>query len=245
MAAPPQSRRLISMSRLLRRCPLFAACPPAMLQEIAGVTTPRRLASGDFLFHEGSPVQGMYVVVTGAIKVHRVNALGREQVLHVYRAPDSFAEEALLAESGHGTGACATEPSEVLVVRKAGLLEVLHREPELALGLLRAMSRHLRILVSLLDDLTLKDVKTRLAHWLLQQCPDPRSRRPIHIRLPSTKRVLAAELGTVSETLSRTVAKLRAQNLLSVRGSTVTLHCPRRLTRLVQPQLVCFGNWLD
>jgi CRP/FNR family transcriptional regulator len=101
--------------------------------------------------------------------------------------------------------------------------------------MLRSMYRHTQILVRLLDDLTLKDVKTRLANWLLAQCPDPGSLRPIRIQLTSTKRVLAAELGTVSETLSRTVAKLRAQRLLSVRGATVTLHCPRRLTRLVRP----------
>jgi hypothetical protein len=47
-----------------------------------------------------------------------------------------------------------------------------------------------------------------------------------------TKRVLAAELGTVSETFSRTVAKFRKQRLISVEGNTFTLLCPIRLTQL-------------
>ena len=235
MAATTPNLSASAVRRTLRRCLLFARCPADLLRRIGDMTVGRRLDRGQYLFHEGSPVHGVYVVAAGAIKVHRVNPLGREQVIHVFRAFESFAEESLVAVGGHSVYACATEPSEVLLVRKAELIEVLRHEPELALGMLRSMYRHTQILVRLLDDLTLKDVKTRLATWLLEQCPDPGSVRPIRIQLPSTKRVLAAELGTVSETLSRTVAKLRDQRLLSVRGATVTLHCPRRLTRLVRP----------
>ena len=235
MAATTSSLSASAVRCTLRRCLLFARCRADLLRRISGMTVGRVLDGGEYLFHEGSPGHGVYVVARGAIKVHRINPLGREQVIHVFRAFESFAEESLVTVGGHSVQACATEPSEVLLVRKAELLEVLRHEPELALGVLRSMSRHTQILVQLLDDLTLKDVKTRLANWLLEQCPDPRSPRPIEIQLPSTKRVLAAELGTVSETLSRTVAKLRDQRLLSVRGATVTLHCPRRLTRLVRP----------
>jgi len=55
--------------------------------------------------------------------------------------------------------------------------------------------------------------------------------------LPMTKRVLAAELGTVSETFSRTLAKFREQNLLTVAGKTVTVLCPARLTALLRRNL--------
>lgn len=236
MATATLSLSTSAVRRTLRRCLLFARCPADLLRRIGQMTVGRRLDCGEYLFHEGSPVHGVYVVAQGAVKVHRMSPLGREQVIHVFRAFESFAEESLVAVGGHSAYACATEPSEVLLVRRAELIEVLRHEPELALGVLRSMSRHTQILVRLLDDLTLKDVKTRLANWLLEQCPDPGSLRPVRIQLPSTKRVLAAELGTVSETLSRTVAKLRDQRLLSVRGATVTLHCPRRLTRLVHPR---------
>jgi len=235
MAATTPNLSASAVRRTLRRCLLFARCPADLLRRIGDMTVGRRLDRGEYLFHEGSPVHGVYVVAQGAIKVHRVNPLGREQVIHVYRAFESFAEESLLAVGGHSVYACATEPAEVLLVRRAELIEALRHEPELALAVLRSMYRHTQILVRLLDDLTLKDVKTRLANWLLEQSPDPSSVRPIRIQLASTKRVLAAELGTVSETLSRTVAKLRDQRLLSVRGATVTLHSPRRLTRLVHP----------
>jgi CRP/FNR family transcriptional regulator len=49
--------------------------------------------------------------------------------------------------------------------------------------------------------------------------------------------VLAAELGTVSETFSRTLAKFREQKLLAVKGRTVTVLSPVRLSALLRHNL--------
>jgi CRP/FNR family transcriptional regulator len=118
------------------------------------------------------------------------------------------------------------------MVRRPEFIEFLKRKPEVALCLLRSMNRHLCLLIELLDDLTLKDVKTRLAYWLLERCPNPESDRPCSFQLATTKRILAAELGAASETFSRAVAKFRAKRLLSIKGRTVTLFCPTKLARL-------------
>jgi CRP/FNR family transcriptional regulator, dissimilatory nitrate respiration regulator len=96
---------------------------------------------------------------------------------------------------------------------------------------------HLRVLVGLLDDLTLKDMETRLANWLLKHCPRPLPIGPAIVQLDRTKRVLAAEMGTTSETLSRTLAKFRDQKLLRVKGNTITLTKPRELQKLLQQHL--------
>ena len=95
---------------------------------------------------------------------------------------------------------------------------LLARRPDLALRMLGAMSQHLRVLVGLVDDLTLKDVETRLLNWLVSRCPLVGTAT---IELGSTKRALAAELATSSETLSRTFAKLRTEKLIEVRGATL------------------------
>jgi CRP/FNR family transcriptional regulator len=99
------------------------------------------------------------------------------------------------------------------------------------------MSMHLRSLVGQLEDLTLKDVETRLANWLVKRCPDPESVRPVTLELKTTKRVLAAELGTVSETFSRTLAKFREQKLIEVKGKRVTIVSPLRLRELLRHNL--------
>jgi CRP-like cAMP-binding protein len=93
------------------------------------------------------------------------------------------------------------------------------------------------VLVGQLEDLTLKDVETRLANWLVKRCPNPKAEQSVSIDLSMTKRVLAAELGTVSETFSRTLAKFREQKLITVKGKTVTILSPARLNALLRRNL--------
>jgi len=233
----PADFKMVALVNTLRSCQLFTGLPQADLEKIAAVTAVKSLEKEDYLFHEGGPAHGFYVVQRGAINVHRVSSTGKEQVIHVFRAGDSFAEAALASERGYPADARALEPSQVLLVQKDGILELLKHQPELALRMLSSMSSHLRVLVGQLEDLTLKDVETRLANWLVKRCPNRESESPVKIELSMSKRVLAAELGTVSETFSRTLAKFRGQKLLTVKGKTVCVLSPAKLNALLRRNL--------
>lgn len=221
----------------LRSCQLFTGLPQADLEKIAEITVAKSLEKDEYLFHEGDPAHGFYVVQRGAVNIHRVTATGKEQIIHVFRTGDSFAEVALASATGYPAEARAQEASQVLLVQKNGILELLKRQPELALRMLGSMSSHLRVLVGQIEDLTVKDVETRLANWLVKRCPQPQSEKPVAIELVGTKRMLAAELGTVSETFSRTLAKFRQQKLLAVKGKIVTVLSPAKLTALLRRNL--------
>ncbi|MEI6604011.1 MAG: Crp/Fnr family transcriptional regulator [Verrucomicrobiota bacterium] len=235
----PRSKilRQAAYAHTLRACQLFSGLPPETLEAIAQFCVPRRLAKGDFLFYEGGPTVGFYVVQSGAVCVHRVNAMGKEHVIAVFRAGQSFAEAALASAGGYPANARAVENTAVLLVPQTPFTDMLRHSPELALRMLGAMSLHLRELVSRLDDLTLKDVESRLAHWLLKQCPRPLTDACVVIRLGHTKRVLASELGTVGETLSRTLAKWRTLELVRVLGNSITVISPLQLDALLRRNL--------
>ena len=229
--------RLTATINTLRTCQLFTGLPVADLKNIAAISVLKNLAKGEYLFHEGDLSRGFYVVQKGAVNVHRVSASGKEQVIHVFRVGESFAEGTLATETGYPADARALETTQVLLVPKNEIIALLKRQPELALRMLGSMSQHLRVLVGLLDDLTLKDVETRLANWLVKRCPNPDAQTPARIELTMTKRVLAAELGTVSETFSRTLAKFREQKFINVKGKTLTVLSPVRLQALLRRNL--------
>lgn len=233
----PGELKQIAIVNTLRSCQLFTGLPLADLQKIADVSVIKTLDKDDYLFHEGDPALGFYVVQRGGVNIHRVNATGKEQVIHVFRTGESFAEVALATTTGYPADARAIEPTQVLLVQKAGILDLLKRQPELALRMLGSMSSHLRVLVGQLEDLTLKDVETRLANWLVKRCPNPQSESPVNIELTMTKRVLAAELGTISETFSRTLAKFREQKLIAVKGKVVTVLSPAKLAAVLRRNL--------
>jgi CRP/FNR family transcriptional regulator len=221
----------------LRSCQLFTGLSQPDLQNIADVTVVKSLVKDEYLFHEGDPAIGFYVVQRGAVNIHRLTAAGKEQIIHVFRTGDSFAEVALASATGYPADARALEDTQVLLVQKDGILALLKRQPELALRMLGSMSSHLRVLVGQIEDLTVKDVETRLANWLVKRCPNPQGETPVKIELTMTKRVLAAELGTVSETFSRTLAKFRGQKLIVVKGKTVTVLSPVKLHALLRRNL--------
>ena len=237
MTSTQHELKAVAIVHALRACRLFADLPPADLESIAAICMVKALERGDYLFREGDPALGFYVVQRGAISVERVTAAGKEQIIHVFRTGDSFAEVALASAQGYPADARAVEPSQVLVVEKAGMLALVRRQPELALRMLGSVSSHLRVLVTQLEDLTLRDVETRLANWLIKHCPDPASNRPATIELTMTKRMLAAELGTVSETFSRTLAKFREQKLIEVKGKSLVVLAPARLNVLLRRNL--------
>lgn len=213
----------------LTNCPLLDGLGTQELSQIAEFSTIKALQKGEYLFHQKDVSHGFYIVQSGSINVHRVSATGKEQVIHIYRAGESFAEGTLTSDCGHPGDARALETSYVVLVQKAGFLALLRHQPNLALRVIAAMNAHLQTVISQIESLTLKDVETRLTDWLVQHCPDPTSVKPTTIQLKMTKRTLAAELGTVSETLSRTLAKFRDQELLYVNGKSVTLLNPSRL----------------
>ncbi|MBS0631398.1 MAG: Crp/Fnr family transcriptional regulator [Verrucomicrobia bacterium] len=212
--------KLTGLVSSLRCCQLFSSLSADDLRQIAAFAIPITLAKGAYLFHEGEDSRGFYLVQSGAINVHRVSAAGKEQVIHVFRTGESFAEAALASPTGYPANARAVEPCSVLLLPKGPVLELIGRRPDLALRMLGSMSAHLRVLVGMLDDLTLKDVETRLLNWLVKH---GRNAPGGVIRLPGTKRVLAAELGTSSETLSRTLARLRDRKFIAVAARSITL----------------------
>lgn len=212
--------RSAAIAGTLRSCQLFQGLPDADLATIANFAVLRNIAKDAYLFREGEPSQGFYVVQKGALNVHRVSLTGKEQVIYVFRPGESLAEASLASEKGYPANARAIEATAVLLIPRAPFLDLIGRKPELGLRMLGSMSQHLRVLVGLVEDFTLKSVETRVVNWLLGRAPAG-TNGAYAVELRETKRVLAAQLATSSETLSRTFAKLREDGLIAVKGAQI------------------------
>lgn len=218
--------RRAAVAHTLRQCRLFAGLDSDEIAAIADLVELRRLEKEAMLFREGDPAEGFYVVHRGAINVHRSGPGGREQVIHVFGPGESFAEAVVAEDAGFPADARAVGSAEVLVVPRSAFLALIARRPRLALAMLASMAGHLRLLVSRLEDLTQKDVETRFAAWLWRQSDQGRLSE---VEVEGTKRMLAAELGTTSETLSRTLARFAAMGIVRVAGRRIRIHDVRLL----------------
>src|SRR5581483_1920788 len=192
--------RSVVIANILGASPLFAQLPTEERVSIAEFTSQKSLERGRYLFRRGDPAQALFIVQSGAINIHRANEVGKLHVIQVIRAGESFGEGFLASNEPCPIDGRALEQSEVVVIQKLQLLAFLRRHPETLLRFFAALNTYASLLLSQVEDLALADVETRVGRWLVRHCADPESVEPSQVHLQTTKRLLAAELGTVSET---------------------------------------------
>jgi CRP/FNR family transcriptional regulator, dissimilatory nitrate respiration regulator len=207
--------------KMLRCSDVFNGVSEMGLQSLADVAILQTYAAGESLFYQEQQASGFYVLVEGALTVYRAGMDGRQQILHVFdEAGDVCGEVPVFEGTAYPAAADATEPSRVLYLSRPDFLAVTRRHPEILLQMLAELSRRLRRFVGLIDDLSLKDVSTRLAAFLLELA-DASGRDTFTLGM--TKGMLAARLGTIPETLSRTLRKLQQAGLAAVDGRTIRI----------------------
>jgi CRP/FNR family transcriptional regulator len=210
----------------LRKAQLFMQLDDAQLHRLTAVAQPRRLGAEETLFLQGDQTDAFYLLAEGRLKVFKLLRDGRTATIRHVEPGQTFAEAALF----HDTYPASTETlTECLLYRfdKSQTLALLLAEPRLAVDLLAAMADLLGLLNRRVEELLLP-VPARLARYLLAradeqldpagaaggQAPDG----PRVIRLPVSKRELAARLGTVPETLSRTFDRFKRAQVIRMSG---------------------------
>jgi CRP/FNR family transcriptional regulator len=209
----------------LRRAALFGHLDDAQLARLAEVAQPRRLGAEETLFLQGDPTVAFYLLAEGRLKVFKLLRDGRSATIRHVEPRQTFGEAALF----HTTYPASTETlTECLVYRfdKEQTLALLLAEPQLCVSLLAAMAELLGLLNRRVEELLLP-VPARLARYLLARADEqlePTSGHdalddvPRVIRLPVSKRELAARLGTVPETLSRTFDRFKRAEVIRMSG---------------------------
>lgn len=215
----------------LRRTPLFANLPPDDLARVAAISSVRRCRRKESLFRDGDRADGFFIVSSGRIKVFKLSEEGKEQVLHVIEAGQSFAE-ATIFEGGHfPANAEGLEDSELVFIAKRPFIELLETTPRISIRMLGSMSRWLKRMTDLVESLALRDVETRLVHFVSEELKG--RGRPLAdgavLELEFGKNVLASRLGTVPETFSRTLKKLQEEGKIRVRGRQIRVLSAARL----------------
>lgn len=219
----------------LRRATIFEGLSDAEMTRVAGYCEVLRVARSGVIFKEGDPVQGFYVVSAGVIEAFRCGEAGRDQHIHLIHAGESFAEAALTGGHGYAVSSRALEDSEVVKIAKPSFLEHLGDCPELALRMLGSLSRRLHGLVRVIQTFQLRDTESRLLLWLVERCRQVSG--PETIAVTTNRSVLAMELGTRRETLSRLLGRLRGDGVLAVRGRQIQISDTAELRRRLEGRL--------
>ena len=210
---------------LLRRCPLFAGLKEEDLKQIRAIASLKQIKKKEILFSDGEETRGFYVIVSGRVKLFKVSPEGKEQILHIVSAPDAFAEAALFLEGTYPAFAEAMTDGQLLYFPKRDFIQLIEKNPQLSINMIVTLSHFLKRFASLIEELSLKEVSSRIAKYLvdLSLKLSKGGKSPKEVELDLSKTQLALKLGTISETLSRTLAKMKTKGIIDVKKNKIII----------------------
>jgi CRP-like cAMP-binding protein len=215
----------------LRKTELFRDLDDALLRALAERAVERRLTRGEILFMIGDSANGLYVVVSGAVRAYRTGNDGREQIIHTERAGSTIGELPLFDGQPYPSTVAADEDSSVLFLDKDSVRQLFLKHPEIAMTALRVLSQRLRKCAELVETISLRAVGQRLAQWFLQEANSRgrKSGRAIEVDLPLSREQIAARIGSVREVVSRAISRLDQEDLVHIEGHRVRIPDVKRL----------------
>jgi CRP/FNR family transcriptional regulator len=209
----------------LKQCPLFAGLKEEDLKKIKSIAIPKKMIKKMIIFSEGQEARGFYVLLSGKVKLFKIGPDGKEQILHIVYAPDAFAEAALFLEGTYPAFAEALTDGQLLFISGKEFIQLIEKNPKLSINMIVSLSQFLKKFTSLIEELSLKEVSSRVAKYLLDLSLNAgrEGKDPTEIKLDLSKTQLASKLGTISETLSRTLGKLKAKGIIDVKKHTIKI----------------------
>jgi CRP-like cAMP-binding protein len=209
----------------LKKVPIFADLSAKELGFLAERVVPHKLAGGTLIFSEDDPCQGLYVVESGAVKIFKTSASGREQVLTIEGPGQSIAELPVFDGGSYPASALAMGDTALLFVGKKDFQALCLQHPEVALKVLKVIGARLRTLVGIIEELSFTTVRHRLAGLLLRLAKrrGKQTGRGIEFTLRGSNQELAWHIGTVRELVSRNLGRFQAEGLVKMEGKTVII----------------------
>jgi CRP/FNR family transcriptional regulator len=213
------------MEDLLRKSPLFAGLKEEDLRRIRSIAIPKKLVKKEVLFADGEEARGFYVILSGKVKLYKISSEGKEQILHIVVAPDAFAEAALFLGGTYPAFAEALTDTQLLFFPKRDFVQVIERNPQLSINMIVTLSQYLKRFTLLIEELSLKEVSSRIAKYLIDLSlkAEKEGKSSNEVELDLSKTQLASKLGTISETLSRTLAKMKARKIIDVKRDRILI----------------------
>lgn len=229
------SRRMDVVAYLASQA-LFQNMSDAELQRIAAASCVRRLQRGNEIFAAGDACDSLYLVVEGMVKLYAKGPHGHEKVLEVVEAGGWVSEALLFNDSPHSVHASALCDLQLLEVPRVVLVTEMDRNPQLALRIIRDLSRRFTALIRDIEALTLHSGVKRVVDYLVNS-PDVAqvapSQREATVSLPASKGTIASLLSVTPEHFSRILHELQSHGLIAVNRRRI--HIPD-----VQ-RLACYG----
>lgn len=188
---------------------------------------------GQIIFHEENFPTGLYCIRTGAVKLSKISANGKEQIVRLAGEGNVLGYRALIGGEAYASTAVVMEDSTICHVPRDTFFELITTDSHLSARIMRLLTSELKMAEARIVDLAHKSVKERLAETLLllaEKFGTKEDGVTIDIRL--TREDLANMIGTATESVIRLLSELQKTDLIELEGKAIKLINRKALIKL-------------
>ena len=210
----------------LRNVPIFNELSDQELEKIAALGVRKKYKKGSIILLEEETGAALFVIVSGKVKIVRMDDDGREVILSILGGSDFFGEMAILDGLTRSASVVATSKSELFMIHRRDFLKLLNDFPMVAIALLRELTGRLRKADAQIKSLSLKDAAGRVANVVLQLADEIGMFRKGRVEIDELplQQDLANMAGTSRETISRMIHKFIKKGYLQMQGNRLIIN---------------------
>jgi CRP/FNR family transcriptional regulator, cyclic AMP receptor protein len=206
-----------------KKVPFFAGIAPEEISAINEIIIYRKYKKDMIIFLEDEPGEAMFFVKEGKVKISKQSQDGREQILHLLKNGDIFAEVVMMEYSTYPATAQVLEDTTVGMLRKNDFFNFIQKQPKISLNLLKIMSKKMRNAFDLMSDLASKNTNSRVARLLLTLAKDhgEKNQTGYVIDLPVSRTEMANMIGTSRETVTRALSQIKQEGFIEIKKNKI------------------------
>lgn len=220
---------------------IFRGLDCSEIAAIARCARLRRYAQGETVFTRGERPDGLLVVADGTLKIAVRGANGEQKLVALVEEGQTCACAPAFLDRASSLEAVALTPATVVSIPAGAVFEAMQRDAEFARRVVEHLSHRVLSLVDEIEGITLRRGLGRLAHYI-ESLARERGAGARAVRLPSTKTLIAAQLGMAKETLSRLLHELTEKGVISVARREVYILDRAQLAALAEGRGAGNGN---
>jgi len=213
----------------LKKVPRFCDLTAETQQALAESAVRRPYDRNQVIYVEGEPAGAVFILESGWVKATRMTREGREQAMQFLRPVEIFGDIAVLTGTPYPCTVVALEDITVWVIPAHSLLDLIPRNPDLAMAVIHHLGERILYYIGMVEDLALRSVEARLASKLLENAVLKDGELIVLRREWTTFDEMAVRLGTVRDVLRRALKTLEEENLLRVEKRRIVLLDPKGL----------------
>ncbi len=210
---------------------------PALV-ELANASREEHFDKGQMLFLEGDPCRGIYYLLNGQARIFKSGPGGREQILKIVGPGSVFNDVPVLDGGPNPASVEALETCTVLILPTVAIQRLLDHEPAVVRAIMMNLAGKLRHLTTLIGDISLKQVTSRVAGILLSQMEggeNLESGLTNQVTTQMTQQQMAAMAGTVREMVGRALKTLESAGAIEARRGRIIIKDSTRLQEFSNP----------